>query len=416
MSFFVFLFLFLMKKSPFFYKYILVFLCVVCGLTFAQSQSLDSQIETQSQRLEQLQEEIRQYREELSAAEEEEQSLLEELNVLDREISYTRQLINQMERALQERRQRIELLTERLQENQAKIAELKDRFARRAVNIYKHGRLNDLELLLSSESMDQALYRYKYLRVINEADRKLFDAILNTMQAIESDRAQLQIEQQEQEELLVNQRREEQRLVQDQARRSELLAEVQNEAEEYKTAIAEREQSTQELQSIIADLAEQRRLRENEEDFEEQTNIVMRESTVDIPSLKGRLPWPARGEIITKFGKFQHPKLNTITDNPGIDIAAPEGTDVVAVLDGVVTTITWMRGYGNTIIIDHGDGYYTVYAHVIEVQVSENTYVNAGDVIANVGDSGSLEGVKLHFEIYENNIKVNPEIWLAQIS
>ncbi len=321
-----------------------------------------------------------------------------------------------MQRTIQERHQRIELLTERLQENQTKIAELKDRFARRAVNIYKHGRLNDLELLLSSESMDQALYRYKYLRVINEADRKLFDAILSTMEAIESDRAQLQLEQQEQQELLVDRRREEQRLVQDQARRSDLLAEVQNDAEEIRVAIAEREQSQQELERMIADLEEQKRLRESEEDFEEQTNIVMRESTVDIPSLKGRLPWPARGEIIAKFGKFQHPKLKTTTENPGIDIAADEGTDVVAVLDGVVTTITWMRGYGNTIIIDHGDGYYTVYAHVIEVQVAENTFVNAGDVIANVGDSGSLEGVKLHFEIYENNRKVNPEIWLAQIS
>ena len=380
------------------------------------AQSVRTRIQSQSQRLEQLQDEISQFRRQLSSAQQKEQSLIEQLNVLEQDISYTQRLIRQMEEAQQEREARIASLNTQLEEKKAKVAELKERFARRAVHIYKQGRLNDLELLLTSESINQALYRYKYLKVINEADRTLFRAITNTMQQIEDNRAQLRREIEEQETLLTEKRREQQRLENDQTRRGDLLAEVRNDVESHQQAIREREQTIRDIERMIAELERERVERERAGSVDEQRAMVMRGSTVDIPNLKGRLPWPARGEIIARFGKFQHPKLKTTTENPGIDIAAEKGTEVVAVLDGVVTRIDWLRGFGNTIILDHGDGYYTVYTHVIEIQVVQNSYVEAGDIIASVGDSGSLEGPKLHFEIWGNKQKLNPEIWLASIS
>lgn len=380
------------------------------------AQSIRTRIQSQSQRLEQLQDEISQFRKQLDSAKQKEQSLVEQLNVLEKDISYTQRLIRQMEQSQQERETTIADLSTQLEEKKEKVAELKARFARRAIHIYKQGRLNDLELLLTSASMNQALYRYKYIKVINEADRTLFHAIMNTMQEIENDRTQLRREMEEQQKLLAEKRREQQRLENDQERRSELLAEVRNHVESHHQAIQEREQTVKELEQIIADMEEERLQRQREESVDEQRAIVMRESTVDIPSLRGQLPWPARGEIIARFGKFQHPKLKTTTENPGIDIAAAKGTDVVAVLDGVVTRIDWLRGFGNTIILDHGDGFYTVYAHVINIQVTQNAYVEVGDIIASVGDSGSLEGPKLHFEIWGNKQKLNPEIWLAKIS
>ncbi len=393
-----------------------LFLAAFVRLDVGSAQSINTRIQSQSQRLEQLQEEISQFRKQLDSAKQQEQSLVEQLNILEKDISYTQQLIRQMEHAQQEREAKIATLNTRLEENKAKVAELKERFARRAVHIYKQGRLNDLELLLTSESMNQALYRYKYIKVINEADRTLFHAIMNTMQEIEVDRTQLRSEMEEQQQLLVEKRREQRRLENDQGRRSMLLAEVRNNVESHQQAIQEREQAAREIERMIANMEQERIQREREESVEDQREIVMRESTVDILSLRGRLPWPARGEIIARFGKFQHPKLKTTTENPGIDIAAAKGTEVVAVLDGVVTRIDWLRGFGNTIIIDHGDGFYTVYTHVIDIQVTQNAYVETGDIIASVGDSGSLEGPKLHFEIWGNKQKLNPEIWLAKIS
>ena len=130
--------------------------------------------------------------------------------------------------------------------------------------------------------------------------------------------------------------------------------------------------------------------------------------------MKGKLPWPIDGNIISKFGTFQNPNLKTITENTGIDIKAKDGTEVRSVFDGIVTTITYIRGYGNTVILDHGSNFYTVYTHVSDVEVEENSYVEARQVIAYVSDSGSLEGSKLHFEIWGNREKLNPELWLLK--
>ena len=124
--------------------------------------------------------------------------------------------------------------------------------------------------------------------------------------------------------------------------------------------------------------------------------------------------WPAEGRVITKFGRQWNPKLKTTTENPGIDIKGKPGSEVQAVLGGIVTTITFIRGFGTTIIIDHGSGFYTVYSHVTNVQTNQDSQVRAGDVIAYMGDSGSINGSQLHFEIYGQGVKLNPEKWLRK--
>jgi len=112
----------------------------------------------------------------------------------------------------------------------------------------------------------------------------------------------------------------------------------------------------------------------------------------------------------------KHPTLKTITENSGIDIKVRQGTPVRAVLDGVVTTITYIRGFGNTIIIDHGSGFYTVYTHIDNVNVFEKEYITKDTIIAEVSDSGTLGEALLHFEIWSNRTKLNPEEWLAKQS
>ena len=90
------------------------------------------------------------------------------------------------------------------------------------------------------------------------------------------------------------------------------------------------------------------------------------------------------------------------------------GTNVISVADGVVTTITYIRGYGRTIIIDHGENFYSVYTHIEKVNVRENQYVANNTKLAEIGDSGSFDGTRLHFEIWKNNTKLNPEKWLKR--
>ena len=129
--------------------------------------------------------------------------------------------------------------------------------------------------------------------------------------------------------------------------------------------------------------------------------------------LRGRLPRPAEGAITVGFGRVVNPKFNTVTVQNGIDIAAPAGAPVRAVAAGRVVHSGWFRGYGNLVIVDHGAGYHTLVAHLASMRTAMGEDVEAGDVLGTVGDSGSLKGPYLYFEVREKGRPVDPRPWLG---
>jgi murein DD-endopeptidase MepM/ murein hydrolase activator NlpD len=131
-------------------------------------------------------------------------------------------------------------------------------------------------------------------------------------------------------------------------------------------------------------------------------------------ALRGGLPWPTPGRLVAAYGAQVHPRFGTRTFRSGIDIEAAEGTDVSAVYGGKVVYTGWFKGYGNLIVLDHGDEYYTVYAHVAEIDVKEGEAVRQGQRIGTVGDTGSLTGPRLYFEVRHQGKSQDPEQWLRQ--
>jgi murein DD-endopeptidase MepM/ murein hydrolase activator NlpD len=131
-------------------------------------------------------------------------------------------------------------------------------------------------------------------------------------------------------------------------------------------------------------------------------------------SRKGRLPWPAEGRIASGFGRQRHPRFGTWTENPGIDIAAPKGSRITAVHGGRVEYADALPGYGRCLIVGHGDGYYTLYAHADEVWVTRGETVQAGQALGTVGESGSLVGPALHFEVRKGSSALDPGAWLRR--
>jgi murein DD-endopeptidase MepM/ murein hydrolase activator NlpD len=117
------------------------------------------------------------------------------------------------------------------------------------------------------------------------------------------------------------------------------------------------------------------------------------------------------GTVQTSFGNQIHPVLKTVTQNTGIDIATPSGSDVYAVADGEVAVLSFIPGFGNVLILNHINGFRTVYAHLSDVLVSESQHVTEGTVIAKSGDT--VAGAILHFEIWKEREKQNPEWWLT---
>ena len=129
---------------------------------------------------------------------------------------------------------------------------------------------------------------------------------------------------------------------------------------------------------------------------------------------KGQLPWPVRGKVIAGFGLQRNDQYGTQTRNNGIDIRTAAGKPVRAVADGKVIFRDWLTGYGNCVLLNHGDSYYTLYAHASEVTVVMGQTVRSGDVIARAGETGSLNGTKLHFEVRKGSNALNPRRWLGK--
>ncbi len=130
-------------------------------------------------------------------------------------------------------------------------------------------------------------------------------------------------------------------------------------------------------------------------------------------SKRGKLRWPvAEGSLAARFGPQRHPTLKTITQNTGIDIAVKAGTPVIAVAEGSVARIWWLPWYGNLIIINHPNGYRTIYTHLDDIMVVEGQKVKEGDIVATSGES--VDGPRLHFEIWKDHEKQDPELWLAR--
>ncbi len=145
-----------------------------------------------------------------------------------------------------------------------------------------------------------------------------------------------------------------------------------------------------------------------------QTDINIKLEPSELPGLEGSktdLIWPVHGRIIRSFGTRKDARGWEIT-NPGIDIKASYGTRVKAAAVGKVIYVSWLRGYGQFIIIDHGKSFYTLYANLSSASVEVDDNVTAGQAIAEVGDSGTLEGPRLHFELRHKKESLNPLDWL----
>ncbi len=384
---------------------------MLCGL-FAQTEKIESDIKYHSDELTKIRSEITQFEKRISESANREKSEIERLNEIDEEISLVRNLIFRLRKEEKRKEKLISEAKDIIVQKELKHEELLKRYSKRIVNTYKKGRLSDLEKLLDSRSWEQAVYRAKYLEIISNYDKSLSSEIKLNINEINNQKGVLQselidIKKIDKEKISRKKWLEQRRKI-----RGKQLGDLKRDRQEMIVAMKERKKAAGEMERIITRLERERAIRIAE--LERRRKEIEMVASKPFNELKGNLPWPIEGKVISQFGTFRNPNLKTIIENTGIDISAQIGVNVKSIYDGIVTTVTYIRGYGNTVIIDHGDGFYSVYTHVIDIEVDENSYVDALDVIARVGDSGSLDGAKLHFEIWANREKVNPELWLKK--
>ena len=357
----------------------------------------------QQTRLQQIRKEIEGYRRKVLREERKERQLIDAVAQFDREIDLTHQLLTELEKEEKKKGKQISKISRELDATRDELDRLQQIYARRIVNFYKYGRMKDIELLLSAKSFNQTLTWFKFQQLIAQNDKRNYANILKKKEKIETQRNKLKEEAVSQHKIINEKKDEEKGLKNKSKERNKLLVQVQDNKQVFMQRLKDNENSMREIQRLI-NVEEDKRL------TLEQEGIVQ---TTDFPALKGRMIWPTIGKVINQFGRYRHPKWRSVTlQNIGIDIQAEFGQDVRATAKGIVTAITWRRGMGNIIMINHFGGYFTVYTHLSQIIIQVDESVEAGQVIGSVGDSGSLSGPMLHFEIWKNKQALNPEEWL----
>ncbi len=375
------------------------------------SRDYEKELNAQSSAIQSLRNEIEATKNRIQSEGRKEKSSARRVSNLSEEISLLQRLVKEIKKEDKLLVADISRTERRIKMSEIELDTLRVRYARRLAKMYKKGQLSNLEKIFSSTSWRQAIYRTKYLKVISELDQKTHDTIRSLLVEIGKQKLGLESTLRKKRRLKKDREKTLAEVRTKKRKEQRELTKIRQSQKELKNYLTEKQVGVKQLEAILRKIHEDIARSEREERIRKQQMAL---KAKEFPKLKGQLAWPAEGRVITKFGRQWNPKLKTTTENPGIDIKGKPGSEVRTVLGGIVTTITFIRGFGTTIIIDHGNGFYTVYSHVTNVETNEDSEVRGGDVIAYMGDSGSINGSQLHFEVWGQGKKLNPEIWLSK--
>ena len=278
---------------------------------------------------------------------------------------------------------------------------IKQQYADRSISLYKKKNQDLRGLIFNSNSLNQMVYRIKYYNIISDLNQKTINK-LQTSQFYnkkKNEDIKALLEDVDRNKGLKNQ--ELQSLDKKKKYQERLLSQLNQEQVSIKQEIQKQTNQINALEALRKNIIEAKKK------YDSEQLAKLKTIKTDIRKYKGQLIWPVQGKISKGFGPQWNPKLNTTLDNPGIDITAKSTTPVQSVFDGLVTTITFISGYGTTVIIDHDNGYFTVFTHLENLLISENMLVKEGQEIGFVSNNNII-----HFEIWGNNQKLNPTKWI----
>ena len=271
----------------------------------------------------------------------------------------------------------------------------------RAVALYKAGEPGPLRILFAAESLPDLLHRLVVLRLLLVRDRDLILRYRTQEAAIESARTRAHAAARDRDAAAVRFESRSRELERERGAKRTILRRLRESRTRERQALYELEAAAKVLEETLAHLGEGGAAGER-----------FTPAGRPFASLRGRLAPPVAGEVLAGFGRVVDPEFRTETFRKGMDLAAAEGTPVRAVADGAVRYAGWFRGYGKIVILDHGEGYFTVSGHLAETAVALGQQLAAGDPLGTVGETGSLAGPRLYFEIRRGGEPLDPAEWL----
>ncbi|WP_145406923.1 murein hydrolase activator EnvC family protein [Paenibacillus xylanexedens] len=355
--------------------------------------------------------------------------VMEQINVVSDELANVSLQIENTEEDLRTTKKDLQAAEERIVARE-KLLESRVRL------MYTDGAVSYLDVLLSSTSFSDFLTRADSLKTIVDQDQHLLDEHKKDKQLVVDKKAELDQQYAEAKSLYAQKKQRKAQLNEKEQEKQVLLA-------SYDAKIEESEELTQEQEDVLMQIASKRSalLQEKNKLREEQAAAAAKakaeaaaraaakakaatrvstggssesSSVSSYSGGNGIFSMPiSGGRISSSFGPRTHPITGEVGKmHAGVDFAVPQGTTVRAVSGGVVIVAEWMSGYGNTVIIDHGGGLWTLYAHNSSLSVSKGDTVSRGDKISESGNTGNSTGPHLHFEVRDNGTPVNPMNYL----
>lgn len=367
------------------------------------------------QELSKLRGNIKLYEKKIAESSKKESVSLATLDNLERQNLKTRQMIKNISDQIGRNSSNIKGVEEKINDAAERLNNLTNQYARFARSFYEQGRMHDLELILTSSSVNEMLVRYEYLKKFSDRTREDMNSIALEKEKLTALRSQLSGQLARQQEYLNRKSGEERTLASRITEHKRVLGQLRKNKKVYAEQLKRSQAAATDLEKLIQSLiVEETRKKEASkrtyEAYDETPPSTLAES---ITGLKGHLPWPVnKGRVVAKYGEQENPVLKTVTLNYGIDISVPENSQVRSVADGEVSRIFWLPSYGNLVIIDNYNGLRTVYSHLSDIFVKEGDKVKALEPIGTVGES--LGGSILHFEVWLDTNKQDPEIWLSK--
>jgi len=367
--------------------------------TKQQPQSSEARLRQQRAELERVRRERADLQRRMSTLQTRAHDLTEEVRLLNRQRDATARVVRSLDQQLATITEAVKGTTVALVQAEDESNVKKAILQRRLADIYKRGPLYTAEVLFSAQSFGDLVTRYKYLHLLAQRDRALVRRVEELRERVAHNRRQLVRLRADVEHNRSEKAREEERLRTLEQREQLALRRVQQDAQRTRRRLEQLAATERRLNQFFANLEAERRR------APARTPSTIR--TADL----GRLAWPVEGTIIYRFGRVVNPNKTTTRWN-GIGIAAAQGTPVRAVSSGTVVLSEVMGTYGNTIIVEHGGGDYSVYGALSRMDARKGARITKSQVIGAVGATDPELPAHLHFEIRRGGPAVDPLEWL----
>ncbi len=345
-----------------------------------------------------VKEKIRAQREEIAAYSRQEKKMVDALDAIDRKMAAARQKLREIEESMAAVNRELAGIREQVEALESSLADEREYASSRLVALHKMNSLGEMNLLASAASMHEFLNRRAALEKILEYDQRVVAGMLEKQAKLKTLLASLDARKSRKKTLENQYGRTIAALEKQKAERKQVLAEIRSKTSNRQTNLKYLRDAADRLEQTLSEL--------------KAPDPEPKASAPCFAAYQGLLNMPVDGKIISDYGKYTDPRSGVACFRNGIEIQAARGAPVQAVFSGETIYADWLKGYGNVIILAHGNDYHTVYAHAEELFLKKGDHVEAGDVIATVGDSASLSGAALYFEVRHGGDPVNPLKWI----